>query len=70
MSSDLFSIISGQENGHRLDSRVLEEYIQNAVGEGKRDLVVKAFGQHGIGGRLWRAGNEPVSIRIESQHVY
>ncbi|MBW1841912.1 MAG: FAD-dependent oxidoreductase, partial [Deltaproteobacteria bacterium] len=65
MSSDLFSIISGQENGHRLDSRVLEEYIQNAVGEGKRDLVVKAFGQHGIGGRLWRAGNEPVSIRIE-----
>ncbi|MFH2219629.1 MAG: FAD-dependent oxidoreductase [Pseudomonadota bacterium] len=65
MSGNPFNIISGRENGHRLDSRILEESIQNAMSEGKRELVIRAFGQHGIGGRLWRAGNEPVYIKIE-----
>ncbi len=57
-------VISGMENGHRIESRVLEELIQAAVFEGHRHLEVEASGQHGIGGRLWRAGDEPLNIRI------
>lgn len=52
------------ENGHRLESRVLEERIQQAVEDGYRFLAVDAYGQHGIGGRLWRAGDEPVHVKI------
>ncbi len=52
--------ISGMENGLRLDSRVLEERIQKAVESGNRCIEVEAYGQHGIGGRLWKAGDEPV----------
>jgi NADPH-dependent glutamate synthase beta subunit-like oxidoreductase/glutamate synthase domain-containing protein 3/Pyruvate/2-oxoacid:ferredoxin oxidoreductase delta subunit len=43
----------------------LEEQIQEAVANGHRHIEVKAFGQHGIGGRLWKSGNEPVKVRIE-----
>ena len=50
--------------GRRLESRVLEERIQQAVGDGRHLLKVKAHGQHGIGGRLWRAGDEPVHMEI------
>ena len=57
-------LISGMENGHRIESRVLEEQIQKAVSEGNHNIEVEAFGQHGIGGRLWRAGDEPVNLRI------
>jgi len=57
-------LISGMENGHRIESRVLEEIIQSAVSGGHCDIEVEAFGQHGIGGRLWRAGDEPLNIRI------
>ncbi|MBW2019500.1 MAG: FAD-dependent oxidoreductase [Deltaproteobacteria bacterium] len=56
--------ISGMENGRRLESRVLEERIQKAVAEGHRCLEVEAYGQHGIGGRLWRAGDVPVYMKI------
>ena len=52
------------ENGHRVDSRILEERLQQAVNEGHRAIEVCACGQHGIGGRLWRAGDDPVIIRI------
>ena len=71
MSSDanqkqnVYHIISGQENGERIESRVLEEKIQEAVASGERNLKILAFGQHGIGGRLWKAGGEKVHIRIE-----
>ena len=57
-------LISGMENGHRIESRVLEEQIQEAVSEGHRYIEVDAFGQHGIGGRLWPAGEEPIQLRI------
>lgn len=53
------------ERGHRLESRILEERIQQAVDDGHRLLEVEAYGQHGIGGRLWRAGNEPVYMKIK-----
>jgi len=56
--------ISGKENGIRIDSRLLEEKIQKAIEEGYRNLVVDALGQHGIGGRLWKAGNDKVYIKV------
>ena len=52
------------EEGRRLKSRILEERIQQAVGDGRRFLKVKAYGQHGIGGRLWRAGDDAVHMEI------
>jgi len=57
--------ISGKTDGNRLNSRILEERIQEAVASGYRHLTVQAFGQHGIGGRLWRAGNDSVHVKVE-----
>ena len=57
-------LISGMDNGHRIESRVLEEQIQAAVFQGHHHIEVEAFGQHGIGGRLWRAGDEPLNLKI------
>jgi NADPH-dependent glutamate synthase beta subunit-like oxidoreductase/glutamate synthase domain-containing protein 3/Pyruvate/2-oxoacid:ferredoxin oxidoreductase delta subunit len=57
--------ISGKTDGVRLDSRILEERIQEAVAGGYRHLTIEAYGQHGIGGRLWRAGNDPVHVKVE-----
>lgn len=57
-------IISGKENAIRIESRVLEERIQAAVAAGHTRLVVEAYGQHGIGGRLWSAGDQPVHVQI------
>ncbi|BAH78095.1 FAD-dependent oxidoreductase [Solidesulfovibrio magneticus] len=56
--------IHGIENGQRVQSRILEERIQRAVTQGARDLIVEAFGQHGIGGRLWVSREEPINVRI------
>ncbi|MFO7714845.1 FAD-dependent oxidoreductase [Desulfosarcina sp.] len=57
--------IAGKRDGERLASRVLEEQIQQAVQAGHGQLTIHAFGQHGIGGRIWRASGEPVCINIE-----
>jgi len=64
MASEQYHIISGKENGIRLESRVLEERIQEAIEQGHRNIEVQAFGQHGIGGRLWKAGTEKVHVRV------
>jgi len=56
--------IPGMENGKRVDSRILEERIQKAVEEGYRKIEVEAYGQHGIGGRLWKARDEEVVVYI------
>jgi NADPH-dependent glutamate synthase beta subunit-like oxidoreductase/glutamate synthase domain-containing protein 3/NAD-dependent dihydropyrimidine dehydrogenase PreA subunit len=56
--------LSGFENGHRIESRILEERMQQAVENGYRAFEIEAFGQHGIGGRLWKAGNERLHIKI------
>jgi NADPH-dependent glutamate synthase beta subunit-like oxidoreductase/glutamate synthase domain-containing protein 3/NAD-dependent dihydropyrimidine dehydrogenase PreA subunit len=56
--------IPGMEQGHRVESRILEERIQKAVSDGRRFLKVKAHGQHGIGGRLWGAGDESIHMEI------
>jgi NADPH-dependent glutamate synthase beta subunit-like oxidoreductase/glutamate synthase domain-containing protein 3/ferredoxin len=57
-------VIDGLENGLRVDSRVLEERIQQAVSKGHHDLEIIAHGQHGIGGRLWKAGDESIRICV------
>ena len=59
-----FYRIAGRENGRRIESRILEERIQQAVAAGRRYLEVEAFGHHGIGGRLWKAGDDPVYVKI------
>ncbi len=57
-------VIQGMEEGSRVESRVLEERIQKAVAGGYPRVEVQAYGQHGIGGRLWNTGPEPVLIDI------
>lgn len=57
-------IIPGSEKGVRVDSRVLEERIQRAVADGHRNIEIIAQGQHGLGGRLWKAGDETVYVRV------
>ena len=67
MTKPSFYKIPGSENGVRLESRILEERIQRALDEGRRKLEIAARGQHGLGGRLWRSGDDPVHIRITGQ---
>ncbi|MFW5899740.1 MAG: hypothetical protein ACOCS8_00910, partial [Desulfovermiculus sp.] len=62
--SEQWQRIAGKEQGRRVESRVLEEKIQEAVARGYRHLQVEALGHHGIGGRLWSAGEEQVYINI------
>ena len=57
-------VISGRQAAERVSSRILEEQIQAAVAAGHRRLQIDAYGQHGIGGRIWRAGAEAVTIRV------
>ena len=57
-------VISGNFGGKRVESRVLEEQIQDAVSQGQRSLEIQAYGQHGIGGRLWSAGAETIQVKI------
>ncbi len=57
-------IIHGNVNGKRVSSKELDEQIQKAVKEGARELIVKADGQHGIGGRIWPRA-EKVKVIIE-----
>lgn len=65
MSNETTLVIEGMENGVRIDSRILESRIQQAVADGCRKMEIIADGQHGIGGRLWSAGSEPVHLRIK-----
>ena len=62
---EIITISGTGSSGERLESRVLEETIQQAVEKGERKFVIRANGQHGIGGRLWKAGEETVYLRVE-----
>ena len=64
MTQQTFYTIHGRVDGNRISSRVLEEQIQEAVARGHRQIEVTAHGQHGIGGRLWKAGDDPVHVKI------
>ncbi|MCX8031477.1 MAG: FAD-dependent oxidoreductase [Thermodesulfovibrionales bacterium] len=57
-------IIYGNFKNKRVPSRILEEFIQEAIKQGARNLHIFADGQHGIGGRIYPQG-EPVRITIE-----
>ncbi len=66
MNTNTFYVnIHGKQGEKRIPSRVLEEMIQNAVEQGHRAIEVHAYGQHGIGGRLWKAGKDNIKIRIQ-----
>ena len=65
MAKEPYYFISGKVDGRRIESRLLEEQIQDAVAQGHRHLTIEAYGQHGIGGRLWRAGDDPIRVCIE-----
>ncbi len=62
--SEQWQRIPGKEQGRRVESRVLEEKIQESVAAGHRHLQVEALGHHGIGGRLWTAGQDQVFINV------
>ena len=62
-----YKSVSGKDDERRVPSRILEEMIQKEIKQGHRAIEVDAFGQHGIGGRLWQAGDETVHIRIKGQ---
>jgi NADPH-dependent glutamate synthase beta subunit-like oxidoreductase/glutamate synthase domain-containing protein 3/NAD-dependent dihydropyrimidine dehydrogenase PreA subunit len=64
MTHDDFIYIPGKREDKRIPSRVLEEIIHQQIRGGHRNLEIEAFGQHGIGGRLWDAGTDTVNIRI------
>ncbi len=59
-----YHIISGKVDGQRIESRLLEEQIQAAVTQGRTRLLIEAYGQHGIGGRLWKAGDKQLHVKI------
>lgn len=67
MSTKNYRIISGKKDGKRIDSRILEEMIQEAVACGYRNLEIQAFGQHGIGGRLFKSDPKGINIIISGQ---
>ncbi|MCF8094533.1 MAG: FAD-dependent oxidoreductase [Desulfobacteraceae bacterium] len=64
MDQQQYHLIPGRQDGTRLESRVLEERLQEAVAKGHRKIEVAALGQHGIGGRLWRTGDEALHVRV------
>ena len=57
--------IKGREKGVRVESRILEKRIQEAVAAGARKITVEASGQHGLGGRLWVSKQEPLHIVLK-----
>jgi NADPH-dependent glutamate synthase beta subunit-like oxidoreductase/glutamate synthase domain-containing protein 3/NAD-dependent dihydropyrimidine dehydrogenase PreA subunit len=65
MSDQQTAIIRGKEMGERLESRILEEQIQKAVAQGFKSLSIHAFGQHGIGGRLFREDGSQLHITVD-----
>ncbi len=64
MKNNDFIKISGRKDDKRLPSRVLEEMIHQHIKAGHRNLEIEGLGQHGIGGRLWDAGEDTVNVRI------
>lgn len=64
MAKDIIRI-SGNDNGERVESRILEERIQDVVRQGGRKLEIDAMGQHGIGGRLWISKEEPIEVDVK-----
>ena len=67
MKNQAFIKLSGRKDNKRIPSRVLEEMIHHHIKNGRRNIEVEGYGQHGIGGRLWDAGADETHIRITGQ---
>ena len=59
-----YIFVAGKRDEKRISSRVLEEIIQQHAKKGNKKLEIQAFGQHGIGGRLWESAPDTMEIRI------
>jgi NADPH-dependent glutamate synthase beta subunit-like oxidoreductase/glutamate synthase domain-containing protein 3/ferredoxin len=64
MKTSDYIYISGKREENRVPSRVLEEIIHQQIQSGHRKLEIDAYGQHGIGGRLWDTNTDEIHIRI------
>ncbi|SDU27952.1 FAD-dependent oxidoreductase [Desulfobacula phenolica] len=67
MKKDAFIKLSGKKDEKRIPSRILEEIIHHHIKNGRRNIEVEGYGQHGIGGRLWDGGSDNIHIRITGQ---
>ncbi|MCP3876657.1 MAG: FAD-dependent oxidoreductase [Desulfobacteraceae bacterium] len=67
MKKDAFIKLSGKKEDKRISSRVLEETIHHHIKNGRRNIEIEGYGQHGIGGRLWDAGTDNTHIKITGQ---
>ncbi|WP_028574272.1 FAD-dependent oxidoreductase [Desulfonatronovibrio hydrogenovorans] len=56
--------LQGKSPSGRVPSRILEERVQEAVRSGVRKVEIQAFGQHGLGGRVFQAGDNPVKFIV------
>lgn len=56
--------LHGKDQTSRVSSRVLEERIQQAVHNGVKHLKINAFGQHGLGGRIFEACKQEIKVDI------
>lgn len=56
--------VNGRENGLRIESRVVEERLQEAVKSGATVIEVDAYGQHGLGGRLPQSLKTPILVKV------
>jgi NADPH-dependent glutamate synthase beta subunit-like oxidoreductase/glutamate synthase domain-containing protein 3/ferredoxin len=56
--------LKGKDESGRVSSRVMEERIQDAVRSGAQQIEVDAFGQHGLGGRIFLAGDKEIKVDI------
>ncbi len=56
--------LKGKDSSGRLASRILEERIQEAVRSGAEKIKIEAFGQHGLGGRIFLTDSRQVKIEI------
>ena len=64
MKKSDYIFIAGKRNEKRISSRELEDIIHQHVKRGNKKLELQAFGQHGIGGRLWDSAPDKTEIRI------
>ncbi len=56
--------LKGKDESGRVSSRVLEERIQEAVRSGAQKIEIEAFGQHGLGGRIFLPEDKQIMISI------
>lgn len=56
--------LKGRDDSGRVSSRVLEERVQEVVRQGASTIEIEAFGQHGLGGRIFKPGGENTRVLI------